>query len=57
MSNFSEVYVLLSIEGDEEKQQELVGSKSHMVRTITETGKVVKNCFCSYNGMICIVWK
>jgi len=57
VSNFSEVYVLLSIEGDEEKQKELVGSKSHMVRTITETGKVVKNCFCSYNGMICIVWK
>jgi hypothetical protein len=39
---FSEVYVL-SIEGEDEKHQELMGSKAHMIRTILETGKVVKD--------------
>jgi hypothetical protein len=32
--NFGEIYALLSIEEDDEKHQELVGSKSHMIRTI-----------------------
>ena len=43
MANFSELYVHLSVEGGDEKHQELMGSKSHMIRTNLETGKVVKN--------------
>jgi hypothetical protein len=43
VSSFSEVYICLSIGEDDKKHQELVGSKLHMIRTVLENGKVVKN--------------